>query len=146
MPEDFKHKYSSTRVIIDCTEARCQIPSSLHLNGELFSNYKHHTTLIRLIGISPGGTITFINQLYTGSISDRDIVVRSGLLDLPFQEKDSIMADMGCTIQDLLPLGVSHKKFPHLGCISTSLVLYIKCGQFLQFCAMPNPISFPFKF
>ena len=60
-----------------------------------------------LIGISPGGGITFISQLYTGSISDREIVVRSGLLDLPFQEKDSIMADKGFTIQDLLPLGVS---------------------------------------
>ena len=42
--EEFKQKYSSTRVIIDCTEVRCQMPSSLHLNGELFSNYKHHTT------------------------------------------------------------------------------------------------------
>ena len=40
MPEDFKKKYSSTRVVIDCTEVRCQMPSSLHLNGELFSNYK----------------------------------------------------------------------------------------------------------
>lgn len=64
MPEDFKQKYSSTRVIIDCTEVRCQMPSSLHLNGELFSNYKHHTTLKGLIGISPGGAITFISQLY----------------------------------------------------------------------------------
>ena len=115
MPEDFKHKYSSTRVIIDCTEVRCQMPSSLHLNGELFSNYKHHTTLKGLIGISPGGAITFISQLYTGSISDREIVVRSGLLDLPFQEKDSIMADKGFTIQDLLPLGVSLNIPPFLG-------------------------------
>lgn len=70
MPEDFKKKYSSTRVIIDCTEVRCQMPSSLQLNGELFSNYKHHTTLKSLIGISPGGAITFISQLYTQSISD----------------------------------------------------------------------------
>ena len=83
--------------------------------GSFFSNYKHHTTLIGLIGISPGGTITFISQLYTGSISDRDIVVRSGLLDLPFQEKDSIMAVMGFTIQDLLPLGVSLNIPPFLG-------------------------------
>ena len=54
MPEDFKQKYSSTRVIIDCTKVRCQMPSSFHLNGELFSNYKHHTTLKGLIGISLG--------------------------------------------------------------------------------------------
>ena len=29
MPEAFKGKYKSTRVIIDCTEVRCQMPSSL---------------------------------------------------------------------------------------------------------------------
>ena len=115
MPEDFKQKYSSTRVIIDCTEVRCQMPSSLHLNGELFSNYKHHTTLKGLIGISPGGAITFISQLYTGSISDGEIVVRSGLLDLPLQDGDSVMADKGFTIEDLLPLGVSLNIPPFLG-------------------------------
>ena len=115
MPEDFKVKYRSTRAIIDCTEVRCQMPSSLHLNGELFSNYKHHTTLKSLIGISPGGAITFISQLYTGSISDREIVVRSGFLDLPFQDNDSVMADKGFTVQDLLPLGVSLNIPPFLG-------------------------------
>ncbi|XP_015751994.1 PREDICTED: uncharacterized protein LOC107331849 [Acropora digitifera] len=115
MSEDFKKKYSSTRVIIDCTEVRCQMPSSLQLNGELFSNYKHHTTLKGLIGISPGGAITFISQLYTGSISDREIVVRSGFLDLPFEDNDSVMADKGFTIQDLLPLAVSLNIPPFLG-------------------------------
>lgn len=115
MPEDFKQKYGSTRVIIDCTEVKCQMPSSLHLNGELFSNYKHHTTLKGLIGISQGGAVTFISQLYTGSISDREIVVRSGLLDLPFQEGDSVMTDKGFTIEDLLPLGVSLNIPPFLG-------------------------------
>ena len=115
MPEDFKQKYSSTRVIIDCTEVRCQMPSSLHLNKELFSNDKHHTTLKGLIVISPGGAITLVSQLYTGSISDREIVVRSGLLDVPYQEGDSVMADKGFTIEDLLPLGVSLNIPPFLG-------------------------------
>ena len=31
MPEDFKAKYKYTWVIIDCTEVRCQMPSSLQL-------------------------------------------------------------------------------------------------------------------
>jgi hypothetical protein len=114
MPEDFKEKYSSTRVIIDCTEVRCQMPSSLHLNSELFSSYKNHATLKGLVGISPGGTMTFISQLYTGSISDREIVVRSGFLDLPFQDGDSVMADKGFTISDLLPMGVSLNLPPFL--------------------------------
>ena len=129
MPEDFKQKYSSTRVIIDCTEVRCQMPSSLHLNGELFSNYKHHTTLKGLIGISPGGAITFISQLYTGSISDREIVVRSGLLGLPFQEKDCIMADKGFTIQDLLPFGVSLNIPPFLGSSAQMPANDVVCTQ-----------------
>lgn len=105
-PENFKAKYKSTRVIIDCTEVRCQMPSSLQLNGELFSTYKNHTTLKGLIGISPSGAVTFVGQLYTGSISDREIVYRSGFLDLPFNEGDSVMADKGFTVEDLLPLGV----------------------------------------
>ena len=46
MPEDFKSKYPKTRVILDCTETKCQIPSSLLLNSRLFSSYKnisHHS-------------------------------------------------------------------------------------------------------
>ena len=107
MPQDFKAKYPSTRVIIDCTEVRCEMPSSLLLNSELFSTYKHHTTLKALVGISPKGFFTFIGQLYTGSISDREIVERSGFLNLPFSNGDSVMADKGFTIEDILPLGVS---------------------------------------
>lgn len=37
--------------------------------------------------------MTSTRQLYTGSISDIEIDVRSKFLDLPFQENDSIMAD-----------------------------------------------------
>ena len=74
------------------------MPSSLQLNGELFSAYKNNTTLKSLVGIYPGGAVTFISQLYTGSISDREIVRRSGFLNLPFDDKDSIMADKGFTV------------------------------------------------
>ena len=62
-----------------------------------------------------GWHFSIISQLYGGSISDREIVVRSRLLDLPFQEKDSIIADKGFTMQDLLPLQVSLNIPPFLG-------------------------------
>ena len=114
MPLDFKAKYPSTRVIIDCTEVRCEMPSSLLLNSELFSSYKH-PTLKALVGISAKGFFTFIGQLYTGSISDREIVERSGFLNLPFSNGDSVMADKGFTIEDILPLGVSLNIPPFLG-------------------------------
>lgn len=82
MPADFKEKFLSTRIIIDCTEVFCEMPSSLLLNSELFSSYKNHVTLKGLVGISPSGAITFVSQLYTGNISDREIVPRSGLLEI----------------------------------------------------------------
>ena len=44
-----------------------------------------------------------------------EIVVKSGFLDLPFQEKDSIVADKGFTMPDLLLLGVSLNFPPFLG-------------------------------
>ena len=103
------------RVIIDCTEIKCEMPSSLLLNTELFSSYKNHTTLKGLIGIAPNGAVTFISQLYTGSISDREIVIRSGFLAQEFSEGDSVMADKGFAIQDLLSLGTSLNISPFLG-------------------------------
>ena len=49
MPDSFQEKYSCTPVIIDCTEIRCQMPSSLLLNSKLFSSYKNHVTLKGLV-------------------------------------------------------------------------------------------------
>lgn len=115
MPADFKEKFPTTRVIIDCTEVRCEMPSSLLLNSELFSSYKNHVTLKALVGIAPSGAITFISQLYTGSISDREIVVRSGFLSQKFENGDTVMADKGFQIADILPLGVKLNIPPFLG-------------------------------
>ncbi|CAH3170887.1 unnamed protein product [Porites lobata] len=50
-----------------------------------------------------------------GSISDREIVVRSGLLSQAFDDGDSVMADKGFQIQDILPLGVTLNIPPFLG-------------------------------
>ncbi|CAN7987266.1 unnamed protein product [Ixodes hexagonus] len=41
-------------------------------------------------------------QLFLGSMSDRECVRQSGFLKLPFDEKDSVMADKGFLISDLL--------------------------------------------
>nr|XP_047138403.1 uncharacterized protein LOC124814609 [Hydra vulgaris] len=103
MPESFKMTFPSTRCIIDCTELFSQKPSSLRHQSSLFSSYKHHVTYKGLLGISPSGAITFISQLYDGSNSDREIVVRSGFLNKELWNKnDSVMADRGFTISDNL--------------------------------------------
>ena len=108
MPNSFKKTYPSTRCIIDCTELFCQRPSSLTIQSSLHSSYKHHVTYKGLLGISPSGSITFISQLYEGSISDKEIVRKSGILNPKFWSPgDSIMADRGFTIAELLePLNV----------------------------------------
>lgn len=56
-----------------------------------------------------------LSQLYTGSISDREIVLRSGILFQEFEDGDSVMADKGFQIQDILPLVVNLNIPPFLG-------------------------------
>ena len=109
MPECFKRTYSSTRCIIDCTELYCQRPSSLATQSSLYSHYKSHVTYKGLLGISPSGAITFISQLFDGSISDKEIVRQSGFLEKSlWSPGDSVMADRGFTIEeDLKPLNVA---------------------------------------
>ncbi|XP_062399775.1 uncharacterized protein LOC134089350 [Sardina pilchardus] len=101
MPSKFVQYSPDVRVIIDCTEVRCQNPSSLTLQSEVFSSYKNTTTLKGLIGIAPCSAVTFVSSLFTGSISDRELTERSGLLDL-MEPGDGCMADKGFTIEKLL--------------------------------------------
>ena len=71
-----------------------------------FSPYKNHNTFKALVGISPGGAVTFISKLFCGSISDRELTKRNGLLEL-LESGDTVMADRRFNIQDdLTPLGV----------------------------------------
>ena len=98
---EFKKHYPTTRVILDCTEILAKTPSSLLLQSQLYSSYKSHTTLKGLIGISPHGPITFVSSLYTGAISDKEITICSGILDL-VEAGDSVMADKGFDIEDPL--------------------------------------------
>ena len=62
-----------------------------------------------LVDIAPSGKITFISELYDGSISDVEIVQRYGILEKDLKdESDSLMADKDFTVENLLkPLGVS---------------------------------------
>lgn len=102
MPEAFRQKYPATRVIIDATEVRCEASSSLVIQSGTYSNYKSANTFKGLIGIQPNGLISFVSDLFTGCISDRELVIRSGLLKQAFDQGDTIMADKGFKIKDLL--------------------------------------------
>ena len=105
MPKIFQEKYPTTHVIIDATEIFIEQPSLPELQQLTFSNYKNHNTYKGLIGISPSGAITFISDLYPGSISDKQLTRECGILDL-LESGDSLMADRGFDIEDLALLGV----------------------------------------
>ena len=108
MPLSFQDKFPKCRCIIDCTEIMCEVPQTLIDSTSMYSHYKGRVTLKGMLGIEPAGGNTFISQLYPGSTSDREIVLRSGFLNPAlWTPGDVILADKGFTIQDLFQaLGV----------------------------------------
>ena len=100
MPNVFKEFYPTTRCIIDATELFIQSPSDPKAQQLTFSSYKNHNTFKAIVCITPSGAISFVSKLYGGSISDRQLTEKCGILDL-LEPGDSIMADKGFTIADL---------------------------------------------
>ncbi len=124
MPKDFKEKYPNNVAIIDCTELKIQVPSSLVKQSPSYSTYKSANTLKGLVGVDAKGGFIFIYQLYTGSLSDKQIVHRSGLMNLLEQKLaleevlpgDAIMADKGFDLEsDLRKLDLKLNIPPFLG-------------------------------
>ncbi|KAK3088592.1 hypothetical protein FSP39_021029 [Pinctada imbricata] len=111
MPDSFKKKYPSVRTIIDCTELFIQRSSSIINQSITFSNYKHHTTIKFLVGITPSGVISFVSEGWGGRVSDRALTMESGFIEL-LDENDSVMADKGFTIKDLLEKKKCHLNIP----------------------------------
>ena len=93
------------------------------MQSQSYSNNKSTNTLKSLIGVDSKGGFMFVSQLYTGSISDKQIVKRSGFLYLlsrkvdenEIHQCDSIMADKGFDIEDdLKKIGLRVKIPPFL--------------------------------
>ncbi|XP_065060379.1 uncharacterized protein LOC135687681 [Rhopilema esculentum] len=49
--------------------------------GNLYSSYKHHTTLKALIAVTLNGSACFVSDFYEGSLDDDAITQRCGILD-----------------------------------------------------------------
>ena len=62
-PEEFIQNYPNNIVIVDATELKIHVPSSLQKHSESYSTYKSHTTFKSLIGVDPNGGIMFVSQL-----------------------------------------------------------------------------------
>ena len=66
MPKDFMEKWPNNVAIIDCTELKIQVPSSLVKQSQRYSNYNSTNTLKGLGGVDAKGGFLFASQLYTG--------------------------------------------------------------------------------
>ena len=103
--------FPDTISIIDCTEFSVQKASATAIQRKTWSNYKHRNTLKLLVSCSPSGSITFVSQLYSGGISDKEIVKASGFLH-NIAVGDNVMADRGFLIRDVLALKGAHLNIP----------------------------------
>ncbi|XP_057305441.1 uncharacterized protein LOC130642372 [Hydractinia symbiolongicarpus] len=97
MPKVFK-KFKNIRASIDCTEFFCEVPRDYGCQGNMYSSYKHHTTMKCLIAVNLNGAACFVSDLYEGSVDDVRIFKTCGL----FNPGDSFLVDKGFTVQDVL--------------------------------------------
>ena len=104
MPSSFS-QYSTCRIIIDCTDIEVATPNLMSQQNATYSSYRGMNSFKVLTGVAPNGVLTFISDLYPGSISDKEIVQQSGLLK-HFVPGNLILADKGFLIQDVVPKGV----------------------------------------
>lgn len=81
MPMSFRKFFKRCCVIIDCSEVFIERPSDLLARAQVWSNYKHHSTVKFLIGITPQGTISYVSDCVGGRMSDKEIVEQSTLLN-----------------------------------------------------------------
>lgn len=106
MPQCFKDSLPNEfcRVVIDCTEVKCQVPSKVINQNLMYSHYKSTHTIKFLIGISPNGFISYFSKAYGGRSSDTFITNVSGFLS-HLSPGDSVLADKGfpmITVKDVL--------------------------------------------
>ena len=97
MAECFHANYPATFIVLDATELCPEIRSCLALQSQLYSSYNSRTTLEDLNGISPNGSIYFVSELWSGSISDRELVIKSVMLS--FKKNFIITFTSSVTIQ-----------------------------------------------
>ncbi|XP_070828615.1 uncharacterized protein [Chaetodon trifascialis] len=107
MPLIFRRTFPKTRVVLDFIEISVQM-APWTANA---SQHRGSTALKSVVGITPSGSISLISSVYAASISDKDIVMKSGVLNL-LEPGDEVMAAKSLEIKDLLDAIAAHLVIP----------------------------------
>ena len=103
LPYVFRKKYPSTYTILDVSEIFIEMPNDLQIQSSTWSNCKHHNTFKFLVVYTPNGAISFVSQLYVGSISDVELTCSSEVIEkLKGKQHIFVMAHRGFNIHDQL--------------------------------------------
>ena len=95
--------FNNCRIVIDCTDIEIPVPGLMSKQNATYSNYRGMNSFEFVVGVSPNAVITYVSDLYPGSISDKAIMEKSGLLK-HFVAGDLILADKGFWFKTLFPL------------------------------------------
>ena len=92
-PSSFS-QFGSCRIVIDCTDIEVAAPRLMSQQNATYSSYRGMNSFKVIVGVAPNAVITYVSQLYPGSISDKAIVEQSGLLK-HLIAGDMVLADKG---------------------------------------------------
>ncbi|CAH3150206.1 unnamed protein product [Pocillopora meandrina] len=93
--------FTSCRIVIDCTDIEIAAPSLMSQQNTIYSNYRGMNSFKVIVGVAPNAVIMYVSKLYPGSISDKEIVKQSGLMN-HIASDDLILADKEFLIQDIV--------------------------------------------
>ncbi|XP_034232829.1 uncharacterized protein LOC117640434 [Thrips palmi] len=101
MPQCFQDQFGkSVAVVVDCFEVFCETPSGLLAKAQIYSQYKHHSTVKFLLGITPQGTISYISKAFGGRSSDQFITVNCQDFLNNLLPGDVVLADRGFDVNE----------------------------------------------
>lgn len=80
IPRPFKPNFKDCSIIIDCLEFPTERPLNITAESQTWSDTKHQNTIKCLVGITPYGSFSYVSQCWGGRITDRELVLVSGVL------------------------------------------------------------------